>query len=61
LSDSTAAEETCLASSSGLRTATLMTCVQKRIRSVTAAIVATAMNGSTKGVSSFQSRLPSLV
>ncbi len=55
----TAIDESCFATRSGSRIGSLMTLVRNRTRSVTAAIAAIAMNGSTNGVSPPQKRDPS--
>jgi hypothetical protein len=56
---STAVEVACLASSSGLRTGIFTTNVTNRIRLVTAPSAGISENGSRKGLSSRNSRVPS--
>ena len=56
---STAVDVACLATSTGLRTGTLRTKVTKRRRVVTAPSAGMSENGSRKGLSSRNSRLPS--
>ena len=56
---STAVELTCLATSTGWRMGSLITKVTKRRRSVTAPMAGISENGSRKGLSSRNSRVPS--
>ena len=56
---STAVEVACLAVSTGSRTGSLSTKVTKRSRLVTAPSAGISENGSRKGLSSRNSRLPS--
>ena len=55
----TAVELTCLAMSTGWRMGSLITKVTKRMRSVTAPMAGISENGSRKGLSSRNSRVPS--
>ena len=57
--DITAIDATCLATSSGLRSGSLITLVKKVMRSVTAAMAGMPTNGSTIGVSGGHQREPS--
>ena len=56
---STAVELTCLVMRTGWRMGSLMTNVTKRRRSVTAPMAGMSENGSRKGLSSRNSRVPS--